>query len=249
MDAKNDQDLRALMQRFDAGDRSPELLLQLDLAAFEAFHAPWETRPSKEDPQRPFHTKLLQGRLPMDEDGEAADETDESPHLNFLPPIGPQHSEKYPLPPPSDEDEESTSGPLETLDSALNCMGRLAYHAPERGLMVDLAYDLRGDFQSQFSFRADWEGQCLQLISRSDLPLSGLCEQDLRRICHTYNHRESAFQAKIYRPEDGSRPRLRLITTIPFTLTRSVRPLLNHLAELFRKDTLFWRMVQSRRPI
>ena len=38
-------DFRELIQRFDAGDRSLDLIALLNRAAFDCFHAPWETLP------------------------------------------------------------------------------------------------------------------------------------------------------------------------------------------------------------
>ena len=38
-------DLEAIIQRFSAGERSPELLAPLNLAAWEGFHDPWEPWP------------------------------------------------------------------------------------------------------------------------------------------------------------------------------------------------------------
>jgi hypothetical protein len=46
------------MQRFDAGDRSPDLMTQLNQAAFNCFHAPWESLPNAEQLEIPAHLRL-----------------------------------------------------------------------------------------------------------------------------------------------------------------------------------------------
>ena len=67
MSSEIDQDL---IRRYEAGDRSPELLRRLDEAAWTGFHDPWEPRPApdphhlEEDPmQEPIDPEAV---LPFD---------------------------------------------------------------------------------------------------------------------------------------------------------------------------------------
>ena len=252
MKDRTQQDLEVLLQRFDAGDRSSELLAQLNRAAFDCFPAPWE---SYQDPrllQEDGRPLVTQGLLPMeDEDGECEGDTD-SEGLNIPPIIRSRPAAQPDQPFQSrllpESNEETPCNPLERLSAALDSMGRLPHHAQGRGLMVDLAHDPRSDNQSLMAFRADWESKCLQMISRGDLPLTGLSEMDLERICRTYNRRATGLEAKTYRPREGAQLRLRLITTIPFDLTRSCPALVEHLTGLFDEDRKFWRQVRRHRP-
>ena len=252
MKDRTQQDLEVLLQRFDAGDRSSELLAQLNRAAFDCFHAPWE---SYQDPrllQADGPPPVTQGRLPMEDENEECEGDTDSEGLNIPriirsrpnpEPGQPSHSPLLP-----ESDEETPTNPLERLSAALDSMGRLPHHAPGRGLMLDLAHDPRSDNQSLVAFRADWESKCLQMISRGDLPLTGLSEMDLERICRTYNRRATGLEAKSYRPREGALLRLRLITTMHFNLTQSFPALVDHLTGLFNEDRKFWRQVRRHRP-
>ena len=233
----NDQkqpDFELLMQRFDAGERSRELLDRLNHAAFQCFHAPWESfqdlRLVPADPAAPS----AEGRLPLDmEEGEGDDDSD-------------MEGLSFPGVLPSNED--APTNPLERLSAALDSMGRLPYHAPGCGLMVDLGHDPRADNRSLLAFRANWEGKSLQMISRGDLSLTGLSELELERICRLYNRRATGLEAKTYRPHEGAALRLRLITTIPFSTTQSFPTLVEFLTRLFTEDRRFWRQVRRHRP-
>ena len=246
MNSQKQSDLEALMQRFDAGDRSEELLEQLNRAAFECFHAPWE---SYQDPrllQADGLPSTTQGLLPMEDEESEVDNDMEDlkiPQILRSKPNQPFQSRLQPL-----SNAEDSSIPLERLSAALNSMGRMAHYAPGRGLMVDLDHDPRSDNQSLLSFRPDWEGKRLLMISRGDLPLQGLSELDLERICRAYNRRSTGIEAKTYRPRVGARLRLHLYTTIPFDLTGSFQALVDHLAHLVQEDRKFWRQVRQHRP-
>ncbi len=252
MNDRKQPDLEVLMQRFDAGDRSPELLAHLNRATFDCFHAPWE---SYQDPrllQVDGPPPVTQGLLPMDDENEDCEGDTDTEGL-YIPRIRrsrpsaqPGQPSQSPLLPESNE--ETPTNPLERLSAALDSMGRLPHHAPGRGLMVDLAHDPRSDNQSLVAFGADGESKCLQMISRGDLPLTGLSEMDLERICRTYNRRDTGLEAKTYRPREGAQLRLRLITTIHFNLTQSFPALVEHLTGLFDEDRKFWRQVRRHRP-
>ena len=248
MGGANEQDLATLMRRFDAGDRSSELLAHLNRAAFDCFHAPWE---SYEDPrllQADGSPSLVQGRLPMDDEDEECEGDTDSEGLNIpriirSKPGQPSQSGRLPL-----SNEDTSGNPLEQLSAALDSMGRMPHQAPGRGLMVELAHDPRSDNQSTLAFRADWEGKCLQMISRGDLSLTGLSERDLEQICRVYNRSTTGLEAKTYRPREGAQLRLHLFTTIPFDLTQSCEALADHLISLVQEDRKFWRQVRRHRP-
>jgi hypothetical protein len=91
MDWKDRVDFGELVRRFDRGDRGADLLAQLNRAAYDCFHAPWETlpapktlRPSEDlpvdlgmsflSPETPSseinQLRLTQGRLPIEEEDE-----------------------------------------------------------------------------------------------------------------------------------------------------------------------------------
>ena len=249
MDGRNELDLMTLMQRFDAGDRSSELLAHLNRAAFDCFHAPWESYHDPRLLQTDGSPSLVQGRLPIDDEDEGCEGETDSEGL-YIPPIIRSRQGIHPfrarlLP---ESNEETPSNPLERLSAALDSMDRMPHHAPGRGLMVELVHDARSDNQSTLAFRADWESKCLQMISRGDLSLTGLSERDLEQICRAYNRLATGLEAKTYRPREGAQLRLHLITTIPFDLTQSCPALVEHLSSLVREDRKFWRQVRRHRP-
>ena len=243
-------ELEVLMQRFDAGDRSSELLARLNRAAFDCFHAPWESYQDPRHLQADGLPSTTQGPLPMEDEeceGDSVRDRLNTPRLfqSDPPPPPAQPFQGHLLP---DSNEDGSSNPLERLSAALDSMGRQVHYAPGRSLMVDLPHDLRADNQSQLIFRADWESKCLQMISRGDLSLTGIREVDLERICRVFNRRETPLEAKTYRPCEGAQLRLRLITSIPFEMTQSFPALGEHLTSLFQENRKFWREVRRHRP-
>ena len=225
-----------LVRRFDAGDRSPDLLAQLNQEAFDCFHAPWEALPDLNPAPRGLRApNRVQGRLPM---GDEDDELDELQIPSFFEPI-----ENL------DASDSSCSHPLGRLFAALESMGRAPHHAAGKSLLVELDHDPRADNQTLLTFRAHGPERCIELICRGDLALSGLSEMVLQRICHAHNHRATGLHAEIFRPQVGCSPRLRLRTTLAFESIQSLPPLAEHLAGLFQENLRFWRLVRRHRPI
>ncbi len=243
-------ELEVLMQRFDAGDRSSELLARLNRAAFDCFHAPWESYQDPRHLQADGIPSTTQGPLPMEDEeceGDSVRDRLNTPRLfqSDPPPPPAQPFQGHLLP---ESNEEASSNPLEQLVTALDFMGLMPHLAPGRGLVVELDHDPRPDNQSMLAFRADWEGKCLQMICRGNLSLAGLSERELEQICRAHNRLATGLEAKTYRPREGAQLQLRLITKIPFDLTQSGEALLEHLASLCREERKFWRQVRRHRP-
>lgn len=239
MDGRDGVDVRELVQRFEAGDRSPDLLNQLNQAAFECFHAPWETPPcpGQADDLPPG---IKQGLLPMND--EESEEGPEEPAMLSIP-------ERIRLNPTSPSAPGQHSDPLDALVMALDMMGLRAYLAPGHSLVLSLLFDPKADNQSWIAFRAHQESQTLQMVGYGDLALGGSSEQALEGLCRAYNRRNTGLQAKITHPQEGARARLRLTTSIPFELTHSFLALAEHLGEVFQKERQFWRYVRRSLPI
>lgn len=249
MGGENDLELTRLMQRFDAGDRSADLMTQLNQAAFNCFHAPWESLPGTDQLEIPAQLRLSQGRLPLE--GDDSDETESEADLQDPSPSGNRKAHQQPSKSrnqvPS-EFLEKSGGPLDALDKALEALGRRGHLLQGHSLTLDLPFDARSDNQSRLAFRAHGETACFQVISSGDLSLTGMSELELERICRTYNRRATGMEAKTLRHIDGARPRLRLVTIISFELTQSLPALMEHLNDVFRKEKLFWRFIQQNRP-
>jgi len=249
MGGEIDLELTRLIQRFDAGDRSPDLMTQLNQGAFNCFHAPWEPLPDAEQVVIPAHLRLSQGRLPLegDDHDETESETDLQDPGSSRNRKAHRHPSKSRNQVPSEFAEKPCS-PLDALDKALEALGRRGHLLPGHSLTLDLPFDARSDNQSRLAFRAHWESASFQVISSGDLSLSGMSELELERVCRTYNRRATGMEAKTLRHADGARLRLRLVTTIPFELTQSLSALMDHLKDVLRKEQLFWRFIQQNRP-
>ncbi len=270
MNWRNGLDIKDLVRRFDAGERGKVLLAHLNRAAFDCFHAPWETLPPPKTPTKgegdpgdlecilsadepdlevpPLHRK--QGRLPMEASDEGQKitrkpETDEESEEKTDGPGGgnPNKSEV-----PKDPDK-APEDPMGRLDEALEALGFRGHRSKSRSLIVGLPYDARSDSQGQMIFRADPDHQCFQVRSHGDLVLSRISEADLERICRVHNQRDIVMVAKAYRPAEGARLRLRLVATLPYDLTRSQAGLTNCISDLIQRDRLFWRHVRRCLPV
>jgi len=250
MSELNDIDIEMLINRFEAGDRSPKLLIQLNQAAFECFHAPWETLPSPEQIEIPVNIRLTQGRLPTEAKGDEGYEGDlEHEERN-------EYSEPCPLPrhpkprgPRSSSASALPTDPLISLHMALNTMGFRVHLDPGHSLILDLPFDPDADNQSWMAFQANRDSQGFQVFSYGDLALWGLKALEVERLCRIYNRRNSGMVASATRPHEGARIRLRLVTSIPFNLTHSLPALTDHLRQLLHTDRHFWRFVRRNLPI
>ena len=237
-------DARELVQRFDAGDRSPDLLDRLNQAAFDCFHAPWETPPYPEPPDL-LPPGKAQGRLPMDDEEREGDEDAEDAEdavKNREP--GGLH-----LGPTFTRTPRQPSDPLDALVMALETMGRRGYVAAGHSLVLDRPFDPKADCQTWMVFRTHQESQTIQVLSVGDLALGGISEQKLEGLCWAYNRRGTGLQSEVTHPAGGARPRLRLTTNIPHELTQAFQALVEHLGGVFQKDRQFWRYIRRGLPI
>ena len=246
MEPKRDVNIEEIMRRFDAGDRSKEVLECLNRAAFEWFHAPWES------PQRSVEIGLpgiSQGRLPMPGDGDDSETDSDTEGLHIPAIIRQARPSRVPPPLPLTEGGRSEqSDPLDQLGEGLSTLGCLPFLAPGLGVTTGLPFDPQADNKSHLTFRILQEG-CIQMISRGDAALSGLSEEDLQQLCRDFNPQNPGVEANTFRAHEGARLRLMLLATIPIDLTRSPLALEAQLAEIFRIDRNFRRLVHRRRPL
>lgn len=241
MGGKDGVDLGELVRRFDAGDRSPDLLNRLDQAAFEYFHAPWERPPYPEPPDL-LPPGKAQGRLPIENDEREWDEDSEETATDRDP-------GGLRLTPPSPRISDQGSDPLESLVMALETMGRRGYLAARHSLVLDRPFDPKADCQTWMVFRTQQDSPAIQVFSMGDLALNGISEHGLEGLCRDYNRRTTGLWAEVIHPQAGARPRLRLTSSIPVELIHSVGALAEHLGDLFLKDRQFWRFLRRGLPI
>lgn len=244
---QKNEEIEAAIRRFEAGDRSPEVLERLNSAAFECFNAPWETAKKTAEMNLPG---ISQKPLPLQEEGEHSGRLPETEGLQ-IPPIirRSRQAPELPVSPLPEAENVEAVLPLERLAEALSNLGRLPFLAPGLGVKVDLPFDRVADSRSFLAFQAATDEGCLQMYSRGDLALSGLSEAELQRICRIFNRPDSVLEATTYRRHEGARLRVRLLATIPFELTLSPQALEARLVEIFQQDRAFWRLVSRRRPL
>lgn len=268
MDWKDRVDFGELIRRFDRGDRGIDLLAQLNRAAYDCFHAPWETlpapkalRPSEDltanlgmsflTPETPSNEinqlRLTQGRLPIeDEDDDEGLPSTRAPQ---------QKKEMHDSSDSVEEDPESEApgdqvqSPLALLAAALETMGHRGYLSGNTRLLVELPYDARTDSVSWMTFLADHGKSQILVMSQSDLAVGRVSEADLERHCRNYNRRNTVMNAGLFRPQEGARPRLRLRATLSFTQTVAPLALAENLSRLLRKERLFWNHMRRFIPI
>lgn len=247
MDSKRNENIEETVRRFAAGDRSPEVLGRLNSAAFEYFHAPWETPKKAVEIGLPG---ISQGRLPMPGDGDDSQTDSETEDLQIPSII--RQNRPFQVDPPlplTEGGDGEWNDPLAQLAEALSTLGCLPFLAPDLGVATGLPFDPRADNKSYLTFRTLPQMGSLQMISRGDAALSGLSEVDLGQICQSFNRQNPGVEANTFRAHEAARLRLMLTTTIPFELTRSPKALEARLAEVFQQDRNFWRLVHRRRPL
>jgi hypothetical protein len=174
-------DFRELVSRFDAGERSNDLVAMLNRAAFECFHAPWETLPHPkprqgkqglaevdlekagqhlDDLEEELDTIQLppsQGRLPMED----ADD-DEDLHIPRIEPTPRKKGEKpaahrHASNPNPQDPKAPAERALARLDAALEAMGLQGHTRKDSSLKVDLPYNRKADANVQMMFKAEPE--------------------------------------------------------------------------------------------
>ena len=247
MKPRRDHEIEETVRRFAAGDRSPEVLERLNRAAFECFHAPWETGQKAAEMDLPG---ISQKPLPMyeegdDNEGDSGTEGLRVPDLLRRPRL---FGVDPPLP-PMEGGNEALHALLERLSEALSTLGCLPCLIPGIGVTVGLPFDPQADNKSHMVFRAIPPEGSLQMTSRGDASLSGLSEVDLRQICQTFNRQPTkGLEANTYRCHEATRLRLLVSTNIPIEFTRSTLSLESCLTDIFELDRTFWRLVRSRRP-
>ena len=247
MEPKKDESIEETIRRFEAGERSQEVLERLNSAAFECFHAPWETAKKAIEMGLPG---IFQKPLPMYEEGDDNEGDSETEGLR-IPDLlrRPRLFSVDPPIPPMEGGKEALNALLERLSEALSTLGCLPFLAPGLGVTSGLSFDPQADNKSHILFRATPPEGSLQVTIRGDASLSGLSEVDLREICQAFNRQDSkGVEANTYRCHETTRLRLMLSTTIPIEFTRSPQALESCLAEIFELNRTFWRLVRSRRP-
>jgi hypothetical protein len=270
MNWRDGVDFRELVQRFDEGDRGHDLMALLNRAAFDCFHAPWETlphpKPRGSDPglskaelemelhglddlNNEFHAiRLPKGNLPTGED----DESNEDPERETGQRSGsgaavPRHTSTPRTQNPLDSSEEAENL-LCRLDTVLEVMGFQAHICKGTSLLLELPHDPRSDSQSLMTFRIDMEHHQFQVHCQSDLAITRISEADLDRLCRRYNRRNNGMEAGLHRHAEGARLRLRLVATLPFESMKSPASAAKWVDILLRKNRFFWRHVQRNLP-
>jgi len=268
MDWKDRVDFGELVRRFDRGDRGIDLLAQLNRAAYDCFHAPWETlsapktlRPSEDlpvdlemsflSPETPSseinQLRLTQGRLPIEEEDE-----DEGLPSAFTPQQWTASNDPSDSPGESPEQEatqDQLQTPLALLAAALETMGHRGYLSGEARLLVELPYDPKTDSLGWMTFLADHGKSQILVMSQNDLAVGRVSAADLERHCRNYNRRNTGMKAGLFRPQEGARPRLRLTATISFTQINPLPILPEYLSRLLMLDLQFWSHVRKCLPI
>lgn len=268
MDWKDRVDFGELVRRFDRGDREPDLLAQLNRAAYDCFHAPWETLPAPK-PLRPSEApqadlgmsfispetpsseinqlRLTQGRLPIEEE----DEDEVLP--SEITPQQRNASNDSPDSPGDASEEEALQDQLQItlalLAAAMETLGHRGYLSGETRLLVELPYDPKTDSLGWMTFLADHGKSQILVMSQSDLALGRVSEADLERHCRTYNRRNTGMSAGLFRPQEGARPRLRISAALPLAQVTSQPGLTAQLARLFRTERQFWNHIRKLMPI
>jgi hypothetical protein len=268
MDWKDRVDFGELVRRFDRGERGTDLLAQLNRAAYDCFHAPWETlpapktlRPSEDlpvdlgmsflSPETPSTEigplRKTQGRLPIEDEDE--DEglpsalTPQQRKASNDPPDSPGESPEQEAP------QDQLQNPLALLAAALETMGHRGYLSGETRLLVELPYDPKTDSLGWMTFLADHGKSQILVMSQSDLAVGRVSAADLERHCRNYNRRNTGMKAGLFKPQEGARPRLRLTATISFTQITPLPILAESLSRLLMLDLQFWSHVRKCLPI
>jgi hypothetical protein len=266
MDWKDRVDFEELVRRFDRGDRGADLLAQLNRAAYDCFHAPWETLPaprprgSQEDlhvdqvnflaPETPttefnsFH--LPQGRLPIEEGGDqdVPSTHAQNPSRGFENPSDDQEDG-----PESEAHQDHGQKPLALLASTLEALGHRGYLADEAKLLLELPYDSKTDSLSWMTFLLDLGKRQILVMSQSDMALQRVSEADLERYCRIYNRRNTCMNAGLFRPQEGARPRLRWTTTLTFAQVMPPPVLYENLTRLLKNNRQYWNYLRRCLPV
>lgn len=267
MDWKDRVDFGELVRRFDRGDRGEDLLAQLNRAAYDCFHAPWETLPapkalrptgelpahmdmnflSPETPSLEINPlRLQQGRLPIeDEDEEGGLPPTETPQQTKGTNTSSDNESEDPV---SEAPQEQVQNPLAHLAAALETMGHRAYLSGKTRLLVELPYDPNTDSLSWISFLADPAKNQILVKSQSDMTLGRVSEADLERHCRSYNRRNTGMTAGLFRPQEGARARLRLTTSLIFTRVATANVIVENLTKLIKTNRQFWHYLRRCLP-
>jgi len=254
---QEDKEIKKLMRKFEAGDRSPKLMARLSQKAFNAFHAPWEPAPPE------WHNSEAEGTSGALNLSLKDDEEDEAPRrmpvsLEFgmrleqtLKPTSHEDvNEQEPGEVGPDDATADSLDPLFLMDMALEFMGHHCYLAQGLGLILDCPYDPEADSHSRLAFKVDMENECFCVISQSDLHLYDQSSPSLETLCRVYNRRLNGMEALLYFPEPGARARIHLSTHIPLGLAIDGDMLAARLANVLRKERNFWRYLKrNNRPL
>lgn len=266
MDWKDRVDFGELVRRFDRGDRGADLLDQLNRAAYDCFHAPWETLPaprprgSQEDlqvdlvnflaPETPpaeFNPlRLTQGHLPIEEGGDqdVPSTHAQNPNRGFEEPSDDQEDGQELEPP-----QEHGENPLAMLVATLETLGHRGYLADEAKLLVELPYDPKTDSLNWMTFLVDQGKRQVLVMTQSDMALDRVSETDLERYCRVYNRRNAGMNAGLFWPQEGARSRLRWTTTITFAEFTTPLDLGKTLTRLLENNRRYWHYMRRCLPV
>jgi hypothetical protein len=190
--------------------------------------------------------RLTQGRLPIEEEDE-----DEGLPSALTPQPRKASNDLSDSPgesPAQEATQDQLQNPLALLAATLETMGHRGYLSGQARLLIELPYDPKTDSLGWMTFLADHgKGQIL-VMSQSDLALGQVSEAHLERHCRNYNRRNTGMNAGLFRPQEGSRPRLRLTATISFTQTVAPQSLAENLSRLLRKERQFWNHMRRYLP-
>jgi hypothetical protein len=243
-------------------------LAQLNRAAYDCFHAPWETlpapktlRPSEDlpvdlgmsflSPETPSTEigplRKTQGRLPIEDEDE--DEglpsalTPQQRKASNDPPDSPGESPEQEAP------QDQLQNPLALLAAALETMGHRGYLSGETRLLVELPYDPKTDSLGWMTFLADHGKSQILVMSQSDLAVGRVSAADLERHCRNYNRRNTGMKAGLFKPQEGARPRLRLTATLSFAQISTPVNLAGNISWLLKNERKFWHYMRRCLPV
>jgi hypothetical protein len=159
-----------LVKAFDAGDRSVDLLAQIHLAAWEAFHDPWERKPDT----IPRIATPSEDGTPTSMDGEDLKRMVDPPDARILIPIS-----------------------LERIGEALLPLLSSVRFKNDRYLWEQLEFKAQG-FQVSFQFRLDHARDPTLLIQSACMrPIPGSSFQKATLLCNCFNLGACALKASL----------------------------------------------------
>jgi len=250
MDGERKKRWEWLICRYELGERSDELLRELNQEAFNAFHAPWETQETGGAPEeKEVELELPRPPLPLEVEKEHSPGHASTEGLR-LPPLG-QRPQVTPLPEREVPTRQGphTYDPLYSCCVALEKIGHIPYLAMGRGVTVHLPHEVRSDNQSVALLLWREGMDHVELTLRGDVALSGITEGALAAHCAHHNTTRSPLRAELDHPGGGGRPRVQLLAQVPRDVFEKPESLASTLFNLFRAASRFWVGLRGLRPL